>query len=51
MKDIRIFDNDMDRINAICEKYDVSDWEVVNLLLDSIEDEDDADRMFKWKEA
>ena len=50
MQDIRIFDNDMDRINAICEKYDISDYDVIEILLDSVDDEDDADRMFRWKE-
>lgn len=37
MKNITVYDYDEERINELCEKYDMSEYEVVELLLDNIE--------------
>ena len=41
MTNVRIYDYDMERIDKICEKYDLTEHEVIELLLDSVEGEED----------
>jgi len=40
MTKITIYDHDEERIDAITEKYDLSDSMLINILLDAIEDGD-----------
>lgn len=42
MKNITVYDSDEERINELCEKYDMSEYEVVELLLDNIEGQEET---------
>lgn len=42
MKNITVYDYDEERINELCEKYDMSEYEVVELLLDNIEGQEET---------
>ena len=39
MKNIRVYDEDSERINKISEKYNLYEAEIIEMILDYIEDE------------
>ena len=40
MKKIEVYSDDAERIKKICEEHDVSEYELISILLDAVENGD-----------
>lgn len=40
MKKIDVYTDDAERINQICEEHDMSEYELIQILLDAVENGD-----------